>query len=666
MKSRVMIMVLSFVCVVAPLLAQQHNDSIVELPQVVVSAQRLFVKETAGMMDSRIDSVVMLHKSHLSLSDLLSENTPVFIRNHGRGALASASFRGTAASHTLVSWNGIPINSPMAGMVDFSLIPVYIIDDVQLQHGMASVTSRSGGLGGAININNKPAWNDALTIRYVQGVGSYTTLDEFLDVSAGNRRLQSRSRLYHNYSKNNYTFINRGIANIDPVTGLLVYPVDTNRHAGYTRYGFLQEFYHQVGGTNILSVKWWAQWADRSIPRATSYEGPDYANLSKQFDNDHRVVADWSHYTSHANIKIRTGFTRKDLDYRLDNRVPGLGTVPAIVSESQELASLNHVSYSREMASGLSLETSLDANFQQVESLDSVLSMGYSHQRDEFSLMASLRKSFANRININLLIRQDMTDGQLAPMVPFAGFDLRLIKDREFVIRGHAARNHRIPSLNDLYWQPGGNSELQPEDGFSMELGGDYQLLAGNNRLVASISVHRSDINNWIVWIPGFKGYWEPQNIKRVLVKGLECTMQWGSHVGAVSYKIHATYALNRSINYGDALVWGDASYGKQLVYVPVHSGNMLVSLAYKKYAFSWQHNSYSERFTTSSNDVSQRDRLYPYHMNDVSLERNFDTQKVGLSAGIKVYNLFNEKYRTVLHRPMPGRNFMLVVRVKV
>jgi outer membrane cobalamin receptor len=666
MKIRAMIMMLNIVCVVTPLLAQQHNDSIVALPQVIISAQRLFVKETAGMMDSRIDSVVMLHKSHLSLSDLLSENTPVFIKNHGRGALATASFRGTAASHTLVNWNGLPINSPMAGMVDFSLIPVYIIDDVQLQHGMASVTSRSGGLGGAINIHNKPAWNDAFTIRYMQGLGSYTTLDEFLDVAAGSKKFQSRSRLYHNFSRNNYTFINRGIADIDPVSGLLVYPVDTNRHAAYTRYGFLQEFYQQLGSSNILSVKWWAQWADRSIPRATSYEGPDYANLSKQFDNDHRVVADWNHYTSHAKMTIRTGFTRKDLDYRLDNRVPGLGTVPAIVSESQELASLNHISYSREMGNGLSMETSLDANFLQVESLDSLLDMGYSHQRAEFSLMASTRKSFANRLNINLLIRQDMTDGQMAPPIPFAGFDLRLIKDMNLVIRGHAARNYRMPSLNDLYWQPGGNASLLPEEGFSFELGADYQLLAGSKQLMASASVHKSDINNWIVWIPGFKGYWEPQNIKRVLVKGLEMNMQWGAHAGQLSYKIHATYALNRSINYGDALVWGDASYGKQLVYVPVHSGNMLVSLGYKKYAFSWQHNSYSERFTTSSNNVSQRDKLYPYHMNDVSLERNTDTPKVAISVGIKVYNLFNERYRTVLHRPMPGRNYMLVVRVKV
>ena len=32
----------------------------------------------------------------------------------------------------------------MLGMVDFSLIPVYIIDDLTLKHGAASLTDRGG------------------------------------------------------------------------------------------------------------------------------------------------------------------------------------------------------------------------------------------------------------------------------------------------------------------------------------------------------------------------------------------------------------------------------------------------------------------------------------------------------------------------------------------
>jgi len=120
-----------------PLLAnaQGIQDYVYQIPEVVKTAERIFKKETAGMKQTKVDTLVLLEKKSVSLSELLSENTPVFIKSHGRGALATASFRGTAASHTQVTWNGININSPMTGMVDFSLIPVYVIDDMNLKHG---------------------------------------------------------------------------------------------------------------------------------------------------------------------------------------------------------------------------------------------------------------------------------------------------------------------------------------------------------------------------------------------------------------------------------------------------------------------------------------------------------------------------------------------------
>ena len=138
------------VCLMAsPLFSQGIRDSVFRIEGVSVEAERIFLKEEAGMKQSRVDSTVLQTKAALSLSELLSENTSVFIKKHGRGALATASFRGTAASHTQVNWNGISLNSPMAGMVDFSLIPVYLIDELNLKHGPASLADGTGGIGGS-------------------------------------------------------------------------------------------------------------------------------------------------------------------------------------------------------------------------------------------------------------------------------------------------------------------------------------------------------------------------------------------------------------------------------------------------------------------------------------------------------------------------------------
>jgi len=659
------------------------KDSVFRIREVAVVADRTFVKEEAGMKQSRVDTVVLRDKANLSLSQLLSENTPVFIKEHGRGALATASFRGTAASHTQVNWNGININNPMAGMVDFSLIPVYLIDDLNLKHGAASLANRSGGLGGSINIKNRVDWQNRFGLKYMQGIGSYSTFNEFLSVGFGGPRFQSSTRLYHNYSRNDFTFINRGIANVNPETGHISHPLDTNDNADYTRYGILQEFYFRPNMKNRLSLKWWGQAADRSIPRVTSYEGPDNSNLNRQKDIDHKVVADWKHYAASGRLLLRSGYSGKQLDYSLQNQVPGVGLVPAIYSESRQHSFLNTLSYSHDFSSVFSAEGSVDADFHDVVSRDTVSRSGYDVERAEVSAFLSLQRSFAERLNLNFMLRQDWIEWDRAPIVPYLGFDFRVLPGADLILKGNIARNFAAPSLNSLYWEPGGNPDLQPEEGLSYELGLEYQVVLGGgglgsqsgrgrggidgrHLLKTELTAYRSDINNWIIWIPSFKGYWEPQNIKRVLARGLEFTALMQGSLGPVYYKTAGTYAYTRSTNYGDPLVWSDESYGKQLPYIPVHSGNVMVNLSWQGFFLTWQHNSYSERYTTSSNDLTRRDWLYPYFMNDLIVGKDLRFGKVAVTAEFKVYNLFNETYHSVLYRPMPGRNYLIMLMFKL
>ena len=55
-----------------------------------------------------------------NLAGLVSRLSSLYIKSYG--ALATPSFRGTTSSHTLVLWNGIPINSNANGLADFSSI----------------------------------------------------------------------------------------------------------------------------------------------------------------------------------------------------------------------------------------------------------------------------------------------------------------------------------------------------------------------------------------------------------------------------------------------------------------------------------------------------------------------------------------------------------------
>ncbi len=642
---------------------QNTLDTIIDLQSVEVSSGRIFQRESAGMNISEVDSGVIRQKVHLNLSELLSENTPVFIKSHGRGALATASFRGTAPSHTAVNWNGIAIESPMTGMTDFSLIPVYIIDQVDLKHGAASLTDQSGGMGGSINIGNVPDFKKRFAISYLQGIGSYNTFDEFLDVGAGKKNFQVRTRIYHNYSKNNYPFFNRTIILQDEENGEITHPLQTNDHADYTRYGILQEVYFVPNERNLFSFRWWGQKADQSLPQATSYEGPDLANLNDQINTDHRAVAQWNGYAEKRKWMLRSAFTRKKLDFFVFHQISGFGEVASVYSQSTQNRVLNHASFQADLPNEFSLETQFYHHYTHVETADSVQKSGFEKQRHDLSGFASLRKGWNDRLNVNLILRHEWIDGKRGELIPFAGFDWRVIKNEDLILKGSVARNFRYPNLNDLYWQPGGNPDLKPEQGVSYEMGLQYDMIKNRQSWQSSLSFYQSVIRDWIIWLPGFKGYWEPENIRKVRAEGLELNTRWKTDLGEAGLTVSGTYAYTRSRNFGDPLVWGDDAYGKQLVYVPLHSGNLMINVFYKGFSLAYQYNAYSERFTTSSNDITRRDWLYPYFMNDISLEKSFRVGKIDLSTGIKVFNLFDESYHTVLYRPMPGRNYMLLIR---
>ena len=166
----------------------------VPIREIGVTARRP-MKEI-GVQKTRLDTLVLHENIALSMADVLTFNTSIFVKQYGRATLSTVAFRGTSPSHTQVTWNGMRINSPMLGMTDFSMIPSYFIDDASLLHGTSSVNETGGGLGGAVKLSTRPADRRGFGLQYVQGVGSFSTFDEFLRLTYGGDRWESSPRAW--------------------------------------------------------------------------------------------------------------------------------------------------------------------------------------------------------------------------------------------------------------------------------------------------------------------------------------------------------------------------------------------------------------------------------------------------------------------------------------
>lgn len=646
--------------------SQGIQDSVFNIKPVNINSKQLFKKEQAGMTITEVDSMAFLEKSNESLSELLSQNTSIFIKDYGRGALSTASFRGTSPSHTQVRWNGININNPMTGMVDFSLIPVYVLDELNLKHGSASISEQSGGLGGLINLGNKPNWQKPFALKYIQTVGSFSTYDEYFKVRYGSTKVQFKTSVYHNTSLNDYTFKNNQKEDIDPDTKKRSRPTEKNDNADYTKYGLMQELYWKVNTKSIVSLKYWGQKADRTIPRVISYEGDSAANMNNQIDEDHKLVTDWKYYGTKSELKIQLGFVSKNLNYTSNNFISGSGIQTTVDSKSRGTNYMSNLTYSYTNKNNYKFNFNVDFVHTDVDTKEFVKKTGYVEQRNHLSLFYSLSKSFNKKLNINLMDRQEMIDGEVKSNIPYLGFDYKIAPDNNWNIRGNIARNYHTPTLNDLYWQPGGNPELKAEKGISGEIG--FEGILGNqiHQVKTEITAFYADIDDWIIWLPTFKGYWTPLNIKQVITKGCESKIDYHGTVSQIKYRIVLGYAYTRSKNLGDIEKWGDNSGGKQLVYVPLHSANIITRISYGNYFALYQWNYYSERFTTTSNQTSRRDKLYPYYMNNLTLGKKIDIKRLHLTAKLKIINLFDEPYRTILYRYMPGRNYLFTLIFKI
>ena len=234
LKFKVILCILAFQFYSGELAAQKLTDTI-PLREVQVYGKRNL--EEAGLQITRIDTIAMQMMKTQTISELLTSYSPIFIKSYGRGSTATASFRGTSASHTQLYWNGIKLNSPMRGDVDFSLFPVYFIDQISVLHGGSSLQSGSGALGGSVLIGNKPDWKDIFSIRYVQTIESFSTAKEYLNVGYGNGKIQFKTRFFADHSKNDFPYYNYGVLPMHEAV---------QKNDEYTKMGFLQEIYYRL------------------------------------------------------------------------------------------------------------------------------------------------------------------------------------------------------------------------------------------------------------------------------------------------------------------------------------------------------------------------------------------------------------------------------------
>lgn len=653
-----------------------------DLEEVTVIAPRSL--KDIGVQKTSFDSLTLKENIALSMADILAYNSSVFVKSYGRATLSTVAFRGTSPSHTQVTWNGMKINSPMLGMTDFSTIPSYFVDQASLLHGTSSINETGGGLGGLVKLGTIPDAPDGFNLQYIQGIGSFSTFDEFLRFTFHNKHWTTSTRVVYSSSPNDYPYTNHDKKeNIYDDNHNIIgqyYPKERNRSGAYKDFHALQEVYYNTLKGDRFGLNVWYIGSNRELPMLTTDYGDERDFENRQRENTLRSVLSWNHSRKNWNLGVRAGyiFTWLAYDYRREITEDLWAQMTRARSKANTLfgsAEANYIISNKWVFTGnvsahQQFVKSADKNIIQTNGDNAVV--GYDKARLELSASLSAKWQPREEVGLGVTLREDVYGDKTAPLIPAFFADWQVINSTfqdlpfDLVLKGSVSKNYRFPSLNDLYFLPGGNPDLKSEHGFTYDLGASIDLAKTNQfSLTVSANWFDSRIKDWIIWLPTTKGFFSPKNVKTVHAYGVETSAGLGIKLYQdLLLDLNGSFSWTPSINQGEKMSPGDQSVGKQLPYVPEYSASLVGRLSWKSWTILYKWNWYSERFTMSSNDYTITGHLPQYFMSNISLEKNFYFKPVDVQLKLAVNNLFNEDYLSVLSRPMPGINFEFFIGI--
>jgi iron complex outermembrane receptor protein len=213
-----------------------------------------------------------------------------------------------------------------------------------------------------------------------------------------------------------------------------------------------------------------------------------------------------------------------------------------------------------------------------------------------------------------------------------------------------------VPTFNDRYWGEQGRNDLNSEQGYSLEIGHNFQHHLENGKLELDIAGFYMNVDDWIAWKPA-GNLWRPFNLKQVESSGVEFRGNIGQKFNYFDIEVGGMYAYNRAILL-KGIAADDPAVGYQLPYTPEHRGVLYANFGYKDYRLSINNNFTGER---SGIDVIN-EKINGFLLTDLHLSKNFRLGKQLLSVEGQVLNVFDLEYQNVRRYAMPGRNYLVSI----
>ncbi|MFO8233963.1 MAG: TonB-dependent receptor plug domain-containing protein [Bacteroidales bacterium] len=589
-----------------------------------------------------IDTSVLQVNSSMNLDELISMSSPVFINNYGSsGSLSTPKFRGSSSNHTALSWNGFPINNVTMGQPDLSLAPAEFSEKISITHGASGSLYGSGTFGGSIDLRNDVNWNKSNYIAINPEYGSWNNQRYNLKGLVGNNSFKYRVNGIYHKADNDFPYND---------TQKFGNPKETRKNNDVNTFAILQNLFFKPSPRNQFEAGIWVQHRKKNIPGLMG----EYGNsVSTQKDSTIKAYVKWNKVFSESSLKIKTGyFLDNQLYTEKENKNDQSYSIYSPIQTKRWLNDLNYRHYVSDI-----LTFDIGAQYSLINADVSAYESTIKEHRA--ALIGAAKFKFSN-LTTNISFRQQFNNHASPKPQASIGAKYQIFSDKLY-LRGNFSSKYRLPTFNDKYWNPGGNRDINPEQGWSGEGGLQYIYQPSPNLYISTeITGYRSKINDLIQWVPkSGESYWHAVNASKVQSTGIESAVKMQAQWNNVSLLANTFYNYTQSIHLEENK---PSIHKNQLPYTPYHTFKNYSYIRYSDYSLGVSSQYTGKRYTNADNSTE----LPGYFVADVFAQRQIKLKNTEANVKFSIKNIFDNQYQVIAYYPMPGRAYYINIKIKL
>jgi len=557
----------------------------------------------------QIDFQISSGSDPFNINQTLNSIPNVYIRSYGGSAGSKfLNLDGSASAHTKILFGEIELTNPQNGETDLSQIPTPFFNHIKIIDG-SSLSHTSGAMSGVVKID---PWQDKFGLTF--GLGSH---------------------------------------------GFSAFHGDFPIHKKTIFLDLLVGFLNDAGDYSV-----------------------DWNNEKIQRENNGFLQKYWA--LRFRKLFAKTGFVAITiLDSYQDRGVAGLIWSPSSEARRIDRLSLNSISFGWFLRRSI-LKINYYTNLNDEKYSDPNYSIN-SHHRIKFSKMSvNLQRTFSNDSDGHFILgvkqsklsstdagdrAQNILDGSanfrtrpvsritLNPSVGFeyivnglerttASFTVSASNSPQSTISYSVGTGFRFPTLNDLYWEPGGNPDLKTERSIKHSM---FVKHSFSSQLQLILNAKYLNSRQLIQWVPGAQ-IWQPQNVART--RSLSFSMKSIFQFKRLPIQISGHFNL---------LNTRDLTINKPLRYAPHYSGTIALNYAAANLQTGLQIHFNSSQIINY--DWPKDLVLDPYNIVAGFVQYKPRVLFTNMRLQLSVENITDKNYMTIYGYPEPGRTIRLILK---